>query len=100
MAERSVNIPAGVAMSLDDQDRKPGEIGGYWLSRNRHGVWSLTWWDTGRQHVRSMSLRTTDFDEAQMRLAEAVTLERLREVDDRAARDACQAIVDRWQQYG
>jgi hypothetical protein len=47
-----------------------------------------------------MSLRTTDFDEAQMRLAEAVTLERLRGVDDRTARDACQAIVDRWQQYG
>jgi integrase len=59
---------------MPKRDPRRGKIGAWWLTRNRHGVWSRTWWDKSRQHTASTSLGTRDFDEALMLLARWIVL--------------------------
>lgn len=56
------------------EEKKPGQIGDYWLSQNRHGVWCRTWYDPTTRHVRVASLGTRDFESAILRLAEWIVL--------------------------
>ena len=59
------------------RDDRPGQIGDYWLSRRPNSaVWCRTWFDaTGRQ-TRRASLGSSDFREAQLRLAAWITAHR------------------------
>lgn len=52
----------------------PGQIGDYWLSRNRHGVWCRTWLDRDERQTKRATLGTRDFDAAHIKLAEWVVL--------------------------
>lgn len=57
---------------MPKQRGRPGQIGDQWLSKNRHGVWSRTWYDDATRQTRRSSLGTLDFDEAVMMLAKWV----------------------------
>lgn len=51
-----------------------GQIGSYWLSqRGNSPAWCRTWFDPDTRQTRRASLGTTDFPDAQLRLAEWVT---------------------------
>jgi integrase len=51
-----------------------GQIGDFWLSKNRHGRWCRTWFDTGTRQTKRLSLGTRDFDAAILALAQWVVL--------------------------
>lgn len=54
--------------------QRPGQIGAYWLSRNRHGAWCRTWYDGARRQTRQHSLGTTDFEAAFLALAQWIVV--------------------------
>ncbi len=52
---------------------RPGEIGGYWLSRRANSdAWCRTWYDKSRRQTRRASLHERDFERAKIALAKWV----------------------------
>jgi integrase len=57
-----------------------GEIGGYWLSKQRRSpIWCRTWFDRRTRQTCRASLGVEDFEEAKLALARWVTLNARRE---------------------
>jgi integrase len=54
--------------------QRAGQIGEYWLSRNRHGTWCRTWFDAQTRQTRRAALGAADFDSAMIALAKWYTL--------------------------
>jgi len=80
------------------QRGRPGQIGEYWLTQNRHGVWSRTWYDAPCAHTRRASLGTRDFDEAVMLLAKWVVLNE--KIDNARASDVpLYTVLDRYHEH-
>lgn len=51
------------------RELKPGQIGDFWLSQNRHGSWCRTWFDAKTRQTRRAALGAEDFDAAVIALA-------------------------------
>jgi len=55
-------------------NQRPGQVGSYWLSKKPRrdridDMWCRTWYDTRKRQTCRVSLGTTDFQEATLRLA-------------------------------
>lgn len=57
------------------RSQKPGQIGEYWLSKNRHGTWCRTWFDAETRQTRRVAVGAPDFDSAVIALAKWFVLE-------------------------
>jgi len=55
--------------------QKPGQIGEYWLSRNRHGTWCRTWFDAATRQTRRVAVGAPDLQSAVIALAKWYVLE-------------------------
>lgn len=75
---------------------KPGQVGRFWLSKNRHGVWSLTWYDAASRHTMRRSLGTEDRDEAQMQLAAIAVHDDLAQRSDPGSRKKLAELEERF----
>lgn len=53
---------------------RPGQIGEFWLSQNRHGTWCRTWFDHRTRQTRRAALGADDFESAMIALARWYTL--------------------------
>lgn len=67
------------------RQHRPGQIGDYWLSTNRHGTWCRTWFDPQTRQTRRAALGAADFDSAVIALAEWVVLHQELRKEDPAA---------------
>lgn len=54
---------------------KPGQIGEFWLSQNRHGTWCRTWFDAATRQTRRVAVGAPDFESAVIALAKWYVLE-------------------------
>jgi integrase len=55
--------------------QKPGQIGQFWLSQNRHGTWCRTWFDNETRQTRRVAVGAPDFESAVIALAKWYVLE-------------------------
>src|SRR5262245_65499746 len=49
--------------------QRPGQIGDYWLSQNRHGTWCRTFFDPQTRQTRRIGLGAETFEDAVKSLA-------------------------------
>ncbi len=62
------------------RDDRPGELGGYWLSRRGNSpAWCRTWFDSDTRQTRRVSLGADDLERAKLLLAEWVLVNAKRE---------------------
>ncbi len=57
------------------KQQKPGQIGDFWLSENRHGTWCRTWFDPESRQTRRVALGESEFDKAVIALAKWFVIE-------------------------
>lgn len=55
--------------------KKPGQIGDFWLSQNRHGTWCRTWFDPQSRQTRRVAVGAPDYESAVIALAKWFVLE-------------------------
>lgn len=77
---------------------KPGEFGGYWLSRRANSpMWCRTWFDPDTRQTRRESLGVSDLEKAKERLARWVIANADRPVQESAAMTIAEAAMRYWE---
>lgn len=78
-----------------------GQIGDYWLSqRPNSDAWCRTWYDPGTHQTRRASLGTDDLQQAQLALAQWVTVNRVMRQEPAAEVLLEDCLVRYWEQEG